>query len=145
MEALAAERGWKRGVEIGLGQGMLFTRFLGLGIEMVGVDLGLRQHRADSLLTAVDLIEGANATLFWMPSVKAAPFIEDGWADFVFIDAAHSYKAVKADIAAWAPKVKPGGWLGGHDYHPSFPGVMQAVDEAFPKIDRLEGWIWTRA
>lgn len=52
--------------------------------------------------------------------------------DFVFLDADHSYEGVRADIAAWAPKVKPGGWLGGHDYeNPNFPkfGVTRAVNE----------------
>jgi hypothetical protein len=52
--------------------------------------------------------------------------------DFVFLDADHSYEGCRADIAAWAPKVKPGGWLGGHDYeNKAFPkfGVTQAVNE----------------
>lgn len=52
--------------------------------------------------------------------------------DFVFLDADHSYEGVRADIAAWAPKIKPGGWLGGHDYeNPNFPkfGVTRAVNE----------------
>ncbi len=52
--------------------------------------------------------------------------------DFVFIDADHSYEGCKADIEAWAPKIRAGGWLGGHDYEsPKFPkfGVKRAVDE----------------
>lgn len=63
-------------------------------------------------------------------SVEAAvsPYIYD----FVFLDADHSYAGCAADIAAWSPKVKPGGWLGGHDYeNTGFPkfGVTQAVNE----------------
>lgn len=50
--------------------------------------------------------------------------------DFVFIDADHSYEGCKADIEAWAPLVKPGGWLGGHDYERTGRfGVQRAVDE----------------
>jgi hypothetical protein len=52
--------------------------------------------------------------------------------DFVFLDADHSYEGVSSDIVAWAPKIKPGGWLGGHDYeNTDFPkfGVTQAVNE----------------
>ena len=52
--------------------------------------------------------------------------------DFVFLDADHTYEAVKADISAWIPKIKKNGLLCGHDYaHPNFPawGVKRAVDE----------------
>jgi hypothetical protein len=36
--------------------------------------------------------------------------------DFVYIDANHAYEFVKQDIELWYPKVKPGGWIMGHDY-----------------------------
>jgi hypothetical protein len=35
----------------------------------------------------------------------------------VYIDGLHDYGSVKQDIAAWWPKVKVGGFIGGHDYH----------------------------
>lgn len=50
-----------------------------------------------------------------MDSVAAAATIADGSLDLVFVDADHSYEAVKADIAAWRSKVRPGGILCGHD------------------------------
>ncbi len=139
MESLARRHGWKRGVEVGLGTGLLFARFLNLGIDMVGVDLGRRADRRK----AVKALGGG--TVRWMSSVAAAPLVADGWADFVFIDAGHSYHAARADIEAWEPKVKPGGWLGGHDYHPKFPGVIRAVDEWFgERVSLLPGNIWAR-
>lgn len=55
--------------------------------------------------------------------------------DFVFIDADHSYAGVRADIIAWRPLVRAGGWLCGHDYstEPAKQGeVKRAVDEQFP-------------
>lgn len=137
MARLAVEHGWKRGVELGLGHGLLFARFLALGIEMIGVDLGLRPERKRA-------VERLGGTVHWMATADAAPLVDDGWADFVFIDAGHSYRAVKADIEAWERKVKPGGWFGGHDYHPEFSGVMRAVGEAFGKVKVHEGWIWQR-
>jgi hypothetical protein len=51
---------------------------------------------------------------------------------FAFIDADHSREGVERDRAAWLPLIRPGGWIGGHDYgHPLFPGVREAVDAAF--------------
>lgn len=62
-------------------------------------------------------------------SVDAAKGYADASLDFVFIDAAHDYDNVVADIAAWRPKVKPGGVLAGHDYTGYWPGVVRAVDD----------------
>jgi predicted O-methyltransferase YrrM len=67
-----------------------------------------------------------------MPSVVAAPLIDDHSMDMVFIDGDHSYIGVCDDIHAWQSKVKPGGYLGGHDYDNQdspFPGVKLAVLE----------------
>jgi hypothetical protein len=60
-------------------------------------------------------------------SHKAAVTIPDGSLDFVFLDADHSYEAVKRDIEVWKPKVMPGGFLMGHDTH--MDGVRRAVME----------------
>lgn len=65
-------------------------------------------------------------------SLEAAKWIDDNSLDFCFIDAAHDYESVKADIIAWLPKVKPSGWLILHDFdNPNFPGVKKAVEEMF--------------
>lgn len=51
--------------------------------------------------------------------------------DFVFIDATHTYDALKNDINKWLPLVRTGGLLCGHDYHPFFDngGMTRMVDE----------------
>lgn len=69
-----------------------------------------------------------------MSSLEAVAQVPEGALDLVFIDADHSYEGVKEDIAAWLPKVKPGGWIGGHDYGNDTPkfdfsGVKRAVDQ----------------
>lgn len=142
MMALAVRHGWQLGVEVGVGSGLLLHRLLFAGLRMVGVDIGANAERLTLQRGIADRFPDT-CRLLTMPSVEAARYVDDGLADFVFIDASHSYKAVKADIAAWAPKVREGGWLGGHDLHSAYPGVQQAVAEAFP-YDVLDGWIWAR-
>jgi len=68
-----------------------------------------------------------------MKSVDAAELIADNSLDYVFIDADHSYAGVKQDIELWYPKIKLGGWIGGHDYDKRFPGLIMAVKESFDK------------
>ncbi|MCI0364504.1 MAG: class I SAM-dependent methyltransferase [Phycisphaerales bacterium] len=67
-------------------------------------------------------------------SVTAAAAVPDESLDFVFIDAEHTYDAVLQDIAAWAPKVRRGGVVSGHDYgglhnRRGVWGVNRAVDQ----------------
>ncbi len=58
-------------------------------------------------------------------SSSSALFYADGTVDFCFIDADHTEPAVRRDITAWLPKMKPGGILAGHDI--DSPGVYAAV------------------
>lgn len=75
-------------------------------------------------------------------SEHACEMFEDSVLDWVYIDADHSYEAVKRDIEAWYKKVKVGGILAGHDYMPDGEyygeqfGVKSAVDE-FAKRNNL--------
>ena len=62
-------------------------------------------------------------------SVSAADKIEPESLDLVYIDGEHTYEAISEDIAAWTPKVKPGGWVCGHDY--GFENIRRGVQEAF--------------
>lgn len=55
--------------------------------------------------------------------------IPDGSLDAVFIDADHSYDAVRQDLAFWWKKLRIGGWLLGDDYDSCHPGTPRAVDE----------------
>ena len=68
-------------------------------------------------------------TTAFLGSAAAADF------DWIYVDADHGYEAVAADIAAAAPRVKPGGMLVFNDFarivRPGFGvfGVHQAVTE----------------
>ncbi len=84
----------------------------------------LRAVRARSLGAIGDILvkRGAEAGVTGAPPV-----------DMVFIDGAHAYESVLADICAWLPHTTA--LICGHDYskddQPGYPGVAQAVDEVF--------------
>jgi predicted O-methyltransferase YrrM len=71
-----------------------------------------------------------------------AAFLGGAKADFVWIDGDHAYEDAKADIVAYGALVQPGGILSGHDYEPSFPGVVKAVEELCPGFERGPGTSW---
>lgn len=76
-----------------------------------------------------------------MTSEQAAKCFEDESLDFVFLDADHGYPSVKKDIECWYPKVKIGGVISGHDYDKTWPGVIDAVNEKFKRIDLIKS-VW---
>ncbi len=64
--------------------------------------------------------------------------------DFVYIDGLHTYEQVKKDIQNYLPLIKKGGFIGGHDYHPTWQGVVDAVNELLGepnKITEDTSWI----
>lgn len=70
-----------------------------------------------------------------MLSTEAADQLPDGSLDWIYLDANHTYEAVRSDLAALLPKLKSDGFLCGHDYTNS-PwaqrmafGVVEAVNE----------------
>lgn len=78
-----------------------------------------------------------------LPSVVATELPQMHDLDLVFIDADHSYDSCYNDIAAWLPRVRPGGVIAGHDYGPAFPGVEKAVRE-FPELEghEVSSFVW---
>lgn len=75
-------------------------------------------------------------------SIDQSTQYPDNYFDIVYVDASHDYEAVKKDILHWLPKVKSGGIICGDDYIAGWPGVIQAVDEIFPIINRVGGQQW---
>ena len=68
-------------------------------------------------------------------SHHAALDFPDEFFDWVYIDTTHSYTQTKLELELYAPKIKPGGIIAGHDYlmgnwEKSFKyGVIEAVHE----------------
>lgn len=74
-------------------------------------------------------------------SHKIAKEFSDESLGMVYLDAAHDYQSVKADIVSWFPKLVPGGIIGFHDYGDTNYGVNRAVIEFVQgehKVNRIE-------
>lgn len=141
-----------RGAELGVSTGSLSRRLLvrkDLHLTMVdtwgeyrpgfvesddyhgGLTAEEQQRHYGSAMAVTRFAED-RVTILKKDTVEAAKEVDDASLDFVFIDADHTYDGCRLDIEAWAPKLRPGGLLSGHDYaHPEYPkwGVKRAVDE----------------
>lgn len=60
--------------------------------------------------------------------------------DLLFIDAGHSYEAVKADYEAWHDFIKPGGFIAFHDYMDMWPGIKKLIDEEVKPDPQWSEW-----
>jgi len=78
-------------------------------------------------------------------SLAASEIFHDGVLDWVHLDASHDYHSVQADIQAWLPKIKAGGWLSGDDYDEiKWPEVVKAVADLLPGAQpwSSQQWRW---
>lgn len=82
-------------------------------------------------------------TLIISDSVSASELFTRASLEWVHLDARHDYASVKADIEAWLPKVKPGGWLSGDDYNEEkWPEVVKAVNDVLPGAKEWSNQQW---
>jgi hypothetical protein len=68
--------------------------------------------------------------------------IKDKSVDFLYIDSIHTKEEVNRIIKLWLPKIAKHGKIAGHDYTSYFPGVQEAVDENFKKINSYIDTSW---
>jgi predicted O-methyltransferase YrrM len=159
LAVLANAEGWQRFAELGVRRGAtaeLMLRFAP-GVEYVGVDAwqqvegdpsepgyvnyGLpdmedwKRRTAKALRAHADRVRLVEAS-----TVEAAKLFPPAYFDAVFIDADHRTPYVLADIDAWRPLVRPGGWLIGHDWN--WPSVKAAVLERLGEPRVLAPNVW---
>lgn len=84
-----------------------------------------------------------NCTMVRQFSADAARDVPDRSLDFVYIDGNHVYNAVLEDVTLWAPKVRSGGFVAGHDYRafvnkPTIH-VIEAV-QTYTKTHAIDPW-----
>ena len=158
LESWVREHGWALGCEVGVLRGRnlfhLLDRFPDL--SMIAVDQWLRledtgesgfetyaRHDMEGYARFVigrACAYGERCTVFRRASVAAAKTVPDETLDFVFIDACHTEAAVRADIAAWTPKIKPSGYLTGHDRQRS--EVRRVLDDLLPGWEEWPSKCW---
>lgn len=91
-------------------------------------------------------LETGKVRLLAMDSLEGAALLkaEGVLFDFFFIDAAHEAADVLADLKAWAPLVRPGGIVCGHDFERDDPdnGVHAALLEFKPDFHHIADTLW---
>lgn len=126
---LFRELGFKTGVEVGVARGY-FSKAICVQcpqIKLYSVDAWTLWDGATHGETqeAMDkLYESAATRLSGFPnnqivrdwSMNAVKRFSDESLDFVYIDAAHDYKAVSDDIKKWSKKIRKSGIICGDDY-----------------------------
>jgi hypothetical protein len=86
---------------------------------------------------------GDKIQLIISDSAAAARLFSDASLDWVHLDARHDYASVKADIEAWYPKIRSGGWLSGDDYNEhKWPEVVKAVGDLLPRAELWSNQQW---
>lgn len=100
------------------------------GISDIEIDFDRNTKHLDGKFQKIKSLSHESANLF-----------EDNSVDICFIDAGHSYEAVKKDIESWLPKMKKGGVISGHDYN-AWQGVNKAVNELLGTPDKIQNDCW---
>lgn len=88
------------------------------------------RERTQDLLVAIQALREFEdrVRIVLQTSPQASWFHVDESLDFVYLDGNHAESAVAQDIAAWWPKLRPGGVLAGHDWgHEWRPAIQAAV------------------
>ena len=122
--------GFTTGVEVGVFLGRYTKVLARSGLRIYGVDPWSvfvdypyygkedNQEREDRRYEEAKarLAPYPNCTIIRKTSMDAVEEFENDSIDFVYIDGNHSFKYVAEDICEWIKRVKPGGFVCGHDY-----------------------------
>ena len=87
--------------------------------------------RQDKAMAAIRLANGRERTIILYMTSGMAFYCVPTYIDFVWIDGHHSQKQVEWELKNYAPLVRPGGLIGGHDYCTKFNTVKMAIDSSF--------------
>lgn len=106
--------------ELGVAKGVSTEIFSRYG-EVHGVDLTIWAE------ATARFKDRSGVTLIRMDSLAAAEVVPDGYYTLVYLDTRHDFEWVRDEIRAWRSKIRPGGFISGHDHNCEWPGVQEAV------------------
>ena len=120
-------------LEIGCFNGISTSLFAYYAKEVHAVDIWFSPQMNSNVIpnyNNIKFIQGNSANIL--------PTLPDNYFDMIYIDADHSYEAVKNDITLSISKLKSDGYLCGHDYDEHIKnGVFRAVNEIFGKPTKV--------
>lgn len=134
----------KNGVvaELGVANGDYTSQILNISqpIKLHLIDVWCSEHYNETLFRNVcnkftDELSNGQIQIHRKLSTDAADDFPEQYFDWIYIDTSHCYKGTKAELEHYAPKVKPGGFIAGHDYtmgnwaNQYRYGVMEALHE----------------
>jgi hypothetical protein len=76
-----------------------------------------------------------NITHIRKTSDDAVDELKDIKVDIIYIDGLHTYDQVKKDINNYKGLIKESGFISGHDHHPVWQGVIDAIHETIGEPD----------
>lgn len=135
------------GTLFGLTTALLAARF-GPGRQVISIDnycwnpfgLSPEDHREFTRRVLYEPLRSGAVELYDGTSAEFFRTYQGPSPALAFIDGAHEYEFVKADIAA--ALALSARIVSGHDYSDLHPGVKRAVDESFPSGVRVRGSVW---
>lgn len=149
---LFADRGYTSGAEIGVADGryseVLCQAIPNLRLRCVdawaayagNVRGGPQSQHDENFLRAAERLRPYQATLVRAMSAAAVRAVPLATLDFVYIDGNHAFDYVMRDLLDWAPRVRSGGIVAGHDYyHFRNAGVVEAVN-AYTTAHQIADW-----
>lgn len=151
LASLFAELGYTKGAEIGVQTGkysIILCKTIP-NLKLICVDpwaqssgkrrAGKRSEK--QYQHCVETLSPYGTTFIRTTSIEASKLVPDNSLDFVYVDALHDFDNAMIDITLWAPKVRVGGIVSGHDYI-SFQeyGVIQAVD-AYTQVHKIDYYV----
>ena len=160
LEKLINENNYTKGIELGVQDGNTYKYLVSNcpKLRLWGVDIwaekDVRQHGDTGLLR---MAQEKNNYVALQAYIRVNNFqnraklirdfthncsdqFTDGYFDFIFVDASHTYDDVKKDIELWAPKVRKGGCISGHDIN--MDSVKRAVSESVTDYETTVDNVW---